>query len=244
MEIRLLKLTLMYLIFSTDATAQFVGFGVTPGGNAAQFINSEQSLPNNPSLPADQGNKLGGNGGIKLEWMLFHKEWLKLSPEFYILQKGSKEYYSSVQQFSQSVVNRRIDLDYVGVMVPLKFEIKGTGTIFSPTPYGVTSDEVEYTVLYFQANFFGDLNIGARTSSGDQVTFDNFTDKIDSGFSAQVGLALNLNTFIQFGYNRGVKNVKFMTQNNTTQSTNAAYLINNRNFTISMVFTIPTSSSY
>lgn len=206
--------------------AQFSGFGLAAGGTGSTFANTQQSLIGTPNQTADQSNKFGGNGGIKLEWNLFGQDWIKLSPELYFQQKGSKEYYSDVQSLTNGLTDRSITLDYGGLLVPLKLDVPGVPV--AGGDYG--------TLLYGQFNLYSDYSFTARTSDGNTVDFQNNRNRVDMGYSAYAGIAVAQGVFLQFGYHRGLKNIKFYTENSDTSQKNSSYLINNRNFSLSVVY--------
>jgi hypothetical protein len=214
------KLILICFILANaqNIFSQFSGFGISGGGNSAKFL--EQPMISGANQDHyDQKNKLGVNAGIKLEWKLFGSESIKLSPEIYFMQKGSSEYLSKAQLINY-VTERKIDLSYVGLCLPLKIELNG-----------------EYqTDAYIQINGYADYNVNAETSDDDTIIFDNPFAKVDAGISANLAFAVGQGVYLQAGYHKGLKSIEFLTQDSNTQTPNINYLVQNQNFSLAIVY--------
>lgn len=215
------------LFCSNISFGQFSGFGFNAGGNGSTFVEEPQNNVNSN----EQQNKIGGNVGIKLEWKLFQKDWLKLSPELYFIQKGSKEYLSK-QGLIQAVNEKKLNLDYSGICVPLKIDFNGKRNIL--TPQGYIRDN--FTWGYLQANFYADYTFGASSTLDEIVRFNSKVNRIDYGFVLNGAISIANGVYLQVGYHRGVKNIEFLTKNEQVPNSDTNYIVQNKNFTVAIAY--------
>lgn len=221
-------LFIYFSFFVSISFGQFSGIGANVGGNASEFVEEEAV----GMTPNEQKNKYGANAGIKFEWNLFQKEWLKLSPELYFIQKGSKEFYSK-QSLIQAITDKSLNLDYSGICLPLKFEFNGNRSVYHPS-YGYRDET--FTWGYFQANLYGDYTFSGATSIGETIEFENTVGRIDYGFSVNAGIAVANGVFVQVGYQRGLKNINFLTVDVQNNTGSINYLVQNKNFTVAIAY--------
>lgn len=212
-----ISMALGFLLFTLNGTAQFAGFGVGGGGTASTFKYGNQVRVVEEFESED---KVGGTGGIKFDFNL-GTEYLKLTPEFFLIQNGSTEYYSSIQD----VINRNVKLDYIGFYLPLTFYI--------PLDNGQGITEEAYHGILINASGFIDYVINAEIDNGLEqntaITFREDANKVDFGFSINAGFVFN-GIFLKFGYDHGLKNIEFQDALGDLEDEN--YLINNRGFTL------------
>jgi len=185
--------------------------GVRFGGNAAGFDHSQQAM----NLNTESDPKIGMTGGIKMDFDLAG-DWLSASPELFFIQNGSKEYLALDQLTN---INNIINMDYVGMMLPLRINIG--------------EDKLNGLALF--GSFFADYTINATANETNgfaekELAFNGMLDKIDFGYA--LGIEFVTNGFmIQVGYNKGLKNIQFyVPQANNDQT----YLVNNKGLTLAV----------
>jgi hypothetical protein len=191
--------------------------GISGGATAANFDYGENI--GNPDYANEE--KIGFNGGIKLNVELGKQKLFYITPELFINQNGTKdEYYTSFSTLVDSLAQNRVSLDYVGLYLPFKINLqskKGAG-------------------VYFMGSGYADYAIAARLNSnvaeGEKVEFESEKDKIDFGYRLCIGLMFEESVGLEIGYNKGIKNIEFSTQ---VTNSNTKYLINNRGLTISLI---------
>jgi hypothetical protein len=227
---RALLLVLVSLSLSHQAISQFAGFGLSGGGSFAEMEHSDQ-VPTSVSN-YQQDVKAGGTGGIKLDFDL-GTEYIKLTPEVFIIQNGSKEFYSDFNILQQDVL-RRVNLDYVGLLLPINFYLPLNPMIAQHNYHGFMISARFYTDYTINGRFSGD-------SQGEEIEFKKSSDKIDFGFSVDGGFIVQ-NVALKFGYNWGIKDIEFNSNLDTSTNGNETYLINNKGFTITIGFMIKTSN--
>lgn len=204
-----------YILCSVPTFGQS-GFGLNAGGSFSNFNYGEQvsSVDN-----FDNKNKEGLTGGLKLDFDLGDNEVLKISPELFIIQNGSNEYFTN--QNIADLITRRVSLDYIGLYLPF--------TIYVPTEEG--SDE--YNGVMLKARLFSDFVINGEIKDGSNgtsdISFQNTLDKFDFGYSVEGGFLLQ-GFSIMVGYNWGLKNIEFNDSLGGTNSNN--YLLNNKGLTL------------
>ena len=98
---RILIIGLSFLITGMTS-AQLSGFGVGLGASATTFEGESMTSQNTNNGDGLTDNKIGGTGGIRFDFDL-KNEVVKLSPEVFIIQNGSKEYYNSLNQFQDEL---------------------------------------------------------------------------------------------------------------------------------------------
>lgn len=223
-----LSFFLTAILFCQMGQAQLSGFGIGAGGTASTFnygnqINSSSGIDN-----FDNGDKVGGTGGIQFDFDLA-SEFVKLSPELFIIQNGSREFYNDFTQFQGDLVERSINLDYVGFYLPVKF--------YAPIDNGYNiTDQVFHGLIAEISGFFDYAMNGSilgNNSIDEKVSFAKDVDRFDVGFSLSAGIIMN-GFFLKFGYQKGIKNIEFSNAAGGTDDQN--YLINNRGFTLSIGF--------
>lgn len=209
------------LFFPAGLQAQLSGIGIGGGGSFSTFDYGGQV---NSINEFDSKNKGGGTGGIRLDFDL-GSDLLKLSPEFFIVQNGAKEYYTDFKMLQNELINREVALDYVGIYLPLTFYI--------PIDDGFDITEGRYNGMLIQARLFGDYAIHTQINNEllgvSNVEFRSNEDKIDFGYAFEAGFVAQGMKF-SFGYNWGIKNIEFYNALGDVDS--GKYLINNKGFTI------------
>ena len=220
-----LTLALAFLLCCQVASAQLSGFGIGAGGTASSF-NYGNQVNSSPGIQNFNDNeKVGGTGGIQFDFDIA-SEFVKLSPELFIIQNGSREFYNDFQQFQGDLIERSINLDYVGFYLPLK--------LYAPIDNGVDG---YFNGLIAEVSGFFDYAINGtilgNNGIDEKVSFAREADRFDLGFSLSGGIIMN-GFFLKFGYQKGIKNIEFFNAIGDTDDQN--YLINNRGFTLSIGF--------
>lgn len=226
---------LQFVIFTfllcchSSTFAQLKGIGVNGGGTSSSFEYGNQVKKIDGF---DNNDQQGGTGGLKLDFYLGDSDLFSFSPEIFIVQNGSDEYYQDFARLQNELIKREVELDYVGLYLPFMMYIP----IDEQFPNGEYATDYTYHGIILQAKFFADYVVGgeisekglnSKTNLGRQeVNFDSTSDKIDFGFSGEAGFAY-LGWTIIFGYNWGVKNIEF---NNALgySGSSADYLINSK----------------
>jgi len=215
-----MKLSLIFLLTLVPilAIGQLTGIGPSVGGAFSTFNYGSQV---NTVDDFDYSDRSGGTGGIRFDFDLGTKI-AKLSPEIFIIQNGSKEYYRDGSIITD-LINRKVSLNYVGLYLPL--------TIYVP----LGDDEKAYNGLFLRGKGFTDFAINGKieqdNSKPSDVNFKEPSDRFDFGYSVEGGFVLNGFAFM-FGYNWGLKNIKFA--NALGDINNANYLINNKGVTLTI----------
>ncbi len=216
-------LILLTLFFPFLLSAQFAGIGVGAGGASSAFDYGEQVDAINEF---DSQRKLGGTGGIKFDFNL-GSENFKLTPEIFIIQNGSREFYTEFNALQNDIINRRVQLDYLGLYMPLN--------IYIPIDDGNGVTDYTYHGIIFNASGFIDYVINAAIDSDGfektEVAFRSNADKIDFGFSFNFGFVFN-GMFMKFGYDQGIRNIEFYNALGDVDDEN--YLVNNNGFTLTV----------
>lgn len=201
--------------------SQFSGLGVSGGASLSSFDYGSTQM--NSFQPEDGQTKGGGTGGIRFDFDL-GTDLFKLSPEFFIVQNGSKEYYHDFS-FAQDLLSRQVNLDYVGLYLPL--------TLYIEMDDGYASDEEYFNGMLIQGRLFADYAINAevndKTLGPRPVEFESDFDKLDFGYSFEAGFVFQ-GFKLMMGYNWGVKNIEFSSSIGGASEEN--YLVNNKGFTI------------
>lgn len=198
------------------AFGQLSGIGLNAGGSASTFDYENQTTNNNGFNSEAQ---VGGTGGVRLDFDL-NSDYVKVSPEFFIVQNGSKEYYQNFNSLSNSIIENRVSLNYVGLYLPITFYI----------PLG--DDYDNYNGILIQGRLFGDYAISGEIENSKDITevqFKKPSDQFDYGYSIEGGFVSN-GIKISIGYNWGIKNIEFSNTLATLNSGN--YLVNNRGLTL------------
>lgn len=199
------------------AFCQLSGVGLNVGGAASTFEYGNQV--NNVS-EFDNGTHAGGTGGVRLDFDL-NNDYVKVSPEFFIVQNGSKEYYQTFNAVSNDLVTNKVSLNYVGLYLPITFYL----------PLG--DDDYSYNGILLQGRLFGDYAISGEIDNSktgrSEVRFEKPMDKFDYGYSIEGGFVSN-GIKISIGYNWGIKNIEFSNALGNVSADN--YLINNRGLTL------------
>lgn len=209
------------LLYYSQLSGQFTGLGINGGGNIASFDyqNGTQGLSD-----FENSSKLGGAAGIKLDFNL-SSENLKFTPEIFINQNGSKEFYTDLSLFQNDVISRTVSLDYIGAYLPLN--------LYIPLDDGTGITDYYYNGLFASASIYFDYVIGSDLSSDfhskSKLEFRNSSDKMDFGVALMAGF-LYENMLIQFGYDHGIKNIEFADESGG--QSNSLVLVNNRGFTL------------
>lgn len=216
---RVLKtIIFLHLFFNHyPAFSQLSGIGVGGGGAFSNFKYGEQVSSVDQF---DNSPKGGGTGGIRFDFNL-KSDYLKLSPEFFVVQNGAKEYYNDFTTLQNDLISRKVSLDYLGLYLPLTF-------------YLPLNDNIEtYNGLLVQGRVFGDYVVNGQirddSMGSEDVKFKKKSDKFDYGYSFEAGFVMN-GLKLMFGYNWGLKNIEFTNAIGDINSNN--YLVNNKGFTI------------
>lgn len=212
------------LFLPLTTIAQLSGFGMNAGGS---FSNFEYGNQVNSLNDFDTNTKQGFTGGLNFHYELGNENTL-FSPELFIIQNGSNEYYTDLLDFRNAVISRSISLDYVGIALPL--------SIFLPMdnpddPYGD-----QYNGFMMQGKLYGDYAVSANIENAlvsEPIEFQNSTDRIDLGYILEAGLVYQ-GFQILFGYNKGLKNIEFQEAAGSVNSDD--FLINNKGFTVQIGF--------
>ncbi len=198
------------------AAAQLSSVVPTLGPSVANF----KDQPGSASSSGDKDPNVGFAGGIRLD-LDMSTPFLKVSPELFFQQKGSKhQYLTSASQ----LLERSINLDYLGMFLPI--------TIFIPT-----GEDDESVGIVMQGKFFADYALSGtlKDSSGeDDIQFTGNGDRFDLGYGVEFGFRFlageDVPLQLSFGYNWGLKNIEFAGDLQASQE----YLVNNRGFTLSI----------
>lgn len=211
------KLFIMFLFVPISAFSQLTGVGVNTGGSFSTFEYGEQV--NNVSQ-FDNGTQGGGTGGLRFDFDL-NSEFIKLSPEFFFVQNGSKEYYVDVNILLNDVIKNTVSLNYIGLYVPITFYLP------------LADDGDNYNGILIQGRLFADYAISGEVKNSAlgsmDIEFDKGTDKLDFGYSIEGGFVSN-GLKLSLGYNWGVKNIEFTNAIGGLNSED--YLINNKGLTL------------
>ena len=215
--IQFVILIVLLHVCPTKVIGQLSGVGVGAGGSFSSFEYGDQI---NSVNDFDDTNKGGGTGGIRFDFDLAG-ESLKLSPEFFVVQNGSKEYYKDIQRVQRDLINRKVSLDYLGLYLPL--------TLYIP----MDDSDKAYNGMLIQGRGFIDYVVNGQIEDSklgvSDVKFKSDKDKIDYGYSLEAGFIFQ-GMKLMIGYNWGIKNIEFSNALGDVNSDN--YLINNKGFTI------------
>lgn len=197
--------------FLADAQA-LSGIGASGGASFTNFEDLEEYA----SSDAENKDKLGGTAGIRLD---FGNGPIKLSPEFFFIQNGAKEYTKS----SGAFLKNGISLNYGGMYLPLTIYINMGG------------DGENFNGIMLQGKGFADYAFGGtvndKNGKSGTVRFQQNKDRIDWGWGLEGGFIIK-GVSLMLGYNYGLKNIEFSTD--LQSGSGDDYLINNRGFTISV----------
>lgn len=214
--------SLCSMFFVSSLVAQLVS--ITPKGGGSYTNFNTLSEPTYEDY--ESGGKIGGAAGLQFDIQIFNNESTRFSPELFFIQNGSKEaFYTQFGSFANDLVNRRVNLDYIGLQLPFEME---------------SLDEMG-NGAFFNASFFADFAVNGRTikDNGDAIPieFSSEFDKLDLGLSLNLGFVQNYYS-IQLGYNYGLKDIEFADE--ISLSEGGTYLINNKGFTLQIAYIIPT----
>lgn len=238
-----MKLFFCTLLLSMAAVvnAQFLSLsGIAPsgGGGLSSFDYGKQidSVDN-----FGESSSPGLAGGLRFDFDILQVEQLKFSPEVFINQQGNNEFYTDVNVLAEDLIKRTVNLDYIGVYVPLTFYLP-----MGHSQYGDVS-EFTYNGIIAQALFYADYVVNANfnerapgLSSSEAIVFNKPGDKLDYGYSFKVGI-INMGWQFMFGYSAGIKNIRF---DNSLgfQANEEDYLVNNNGFTLTAGRVIKTNT--
>ncbi len=217
-----MKLSLILLLHLSPllAIGQMTGIGPSAGGAFSTFNYGNQVNNVNDFDYSDRG---GGTGGIRFDFDLGTKI-AKLSPEIFIIQNGSREYYRDASILTD-LIDRKVSLNYIGLYLPL--------TIYVP----LGDDEKAYNGLFLRGKGFADFAINGKVEQYNtkpaDVNFKEPSDRFDFGYGVEGGFVLNGFAFM-FGYNWGLKNIRFANALGGVDSSN--YLINNKGATLTISY--------
>ncbi len=215
---------ILFFLFPLSLMCQLSGFGLSGGGTASTFQYGDQVQSVDQF---DSGSTLGGTGGIQFDFDL-GSEMMKFSPEIFIIQNGSEEYFTRQELTNTLIVDRNVQLDYVGLYLPLNF--------YLPIDDGSDITEYAYNGLNIHLSTFIDYAISGdiRQDDGSEmpINFENELDRIDFGVAATAGFIAGGFSFT-FGYNYGLKNIEF-NEAVGAGTTDGEFLINNRGFTLAI----------
>ncbi len=233
--------TVLFISFYFIGFAQLKGIGVNGGGSSSSFEHGNQVKQINNF---DTDSQQGGTGGIKLDFYLGESDVFSFSPEIFLVENGSDEYYKDLSILQNDLIKRNVSLNYIGLYLPVAMYV-AIDEVFSNGEY-VT--DYNYHGIIVQGKLFADYVIGGEisergTNTGTrlgtkEVNFEKPADKFDFGFSVEAGLAYMGWTII-FGYNWGVKNIKFENALGYSRSS-TDYLVNNKGLTLQMGYLLYT----
>lgn len=213
---RLSLLCLALLYYALPATGQMEAFSMHAGGALANIDNGLQ--PTGPYNAPDNKNKVGLTGGIKFDFPLGKSEVAKISPELFIIQNGSREYYNDLTVLQQDLFNQ-VSLDYVGIYLPITL---------------ATKDVFDMGGVYVQGRIFADYAFGGQFANdlegSSKIEFVDPLDRADFGFSFSFGIVTQTGLGFMLGYNWGIKDIEFEGDLPNVGTEN--YLINTKGFTL------------
>ena len=221
--IRKIASLLIFLLVTIVAFSQLSGVGIGGGGSFSTFNYGDQ-ISEVDMFGND--NKGGGTGGIRFDFDL-GSEYMKLSPELFIVQNGAKEFYRDFQFLQEDLINRKVSLDYIGLYLPF--------TLYLPIENGSGITDAFYNGVLVQARLFADYAINAKIEDDflglNEIEFNGKSGRFDYGYSLEAGLVFQGMKFM-IGYNWGIKNIEFNNVLGDADSEN--YLLNNKGLTIQL----------
>jgi hypothetical protein len=223
MKVLTMSLASLFCFVPFAANCQFSGFGLSGGGSFSNVEHTTQ-VTNSNINEFNPNTRTGGTGGIRFDFNIDYDGITKFSPEIFIVQNGSKEFYRDFRVLNNDLINRKISLDYLGIYLPL--------TLYLP----INDSNDAYNGIFMQGKLFGDYAVNGTTNDSflgqEKIAFNNGFDRVDVGYSFEAGFISNGLTFL-IGYNKGVKNIEFA---NSIGAENQTFQINNKGLTIAIGF--------
>ena len=178
----------------------------------------------------DGENKGGFTGGIKVNVPTNGFGW-HIAPELFFIQNGSKEFYNDIQVVVNDLISRKVSLDYVGVYIPMKYNLLGENISDDATGIllGVS--------LYAEYVVGGVIDDDAKGLS--KINFVSGSDKLDFGGSAALEFIFPVPANTQsgiipfslgIGYDYGVNNINFFSE--LPNNADERYIVNNQGLNI------------
>ncbi len=217
------------LCFQYQVNAQLSGIGIGAGGNVSSFEYGDQT---NQITSFDNKDKLGGTAGIRFDFDL-GSQAAKFSPEIFLIQNGSREFFSSLN--IQDLVERKVSLDYIGLYLPLTLyvELDQSGGTYRGG-YGYPQNAANFDSfngILISARGFFDYVLNGQViddfNKNSEIQFNKAIDKLDYGYSFSAGFVLQ-GAYLLFGYDKGIKNIVFEDALGSSQDQN--YLLQNKGF--------------
>jgi hypothetical protein len=191
-------LIITFLLCSGFANGQFrlKGLGAGLGGNRSEFEHTTTDIK-----PEKTDPRLGFNTGIEIDFGIA-QDWLEFNPSFYFIQNGTKDYYSNLSQFIDSLAENRVRFDYIGLALPLTAYI-GFGEEKHYNYNGISINGSFYVDYAFKASSESELG------STDEVEFNSGSDQFDYGLDASFDMFFGGGIQIRVGYRYGIQNIEF-----------------------------------
>ena len=186
------------------------GLRLTSFNGSTPRVNQLSTLIDDDRLGGDFFSKLHINLGTNM---------IRFSPELFFVQNGEQETYQNISNVGQSLVERKIRLNYAGINLPL--------SIFIPFAKGAVDSGIEL----FGSGFADYALDGTFTDGGGAEQPLDFgaalSNKIDWGFSAGAGIMFD-GFVIRSGFDRGLNEINFITAANAGGTTQ--YNVKNSGF--------------
>lgn len=172
----------------------------------------------------EDDTKLGLSGGIQFQFNPFNSQTVVIAPELFFLQGGNKEYLT-LDGLGQSIIDRKVNLDYAGVYVPMEIRLideTSSGLILAVGGFADYAVKGEFSDRF------------DAESTNAPIQFETIFDRLDLGYS--IGLSFLSNGYsLKLAYVRGITGIEFYDNINTPDQT---YLVENKGFTLSLGFNL------
>lgn len=201
------------------------------GGTSSSFDYNNDFEMNQAVQSFDGENKGGFTGGIKVNIPTNDLGW-HIAPELFFIQNGSKEFYNDIQNVVNDLISRKVSLDYVGIYLPMKYNLLGQ----------VISDDRDASGILIGVSLYAEYVVGGiidddNGKSLSKINFVNGSDKLDFGGSAALEFIFPVPTntgYIPFsvgiGYDYGVNNINFFSE--LPNNADERYIVNNQGLNI------------
>jgi len=219
---------IIYLLFTSLISIDIIGqtyVGSVSGGASISTFDYGSQV--NGLSDFDNSRKAGINAGLNIS-VDTGSDVVTFMPGLFFQQNGSKEFYTDFNQaINDFSVNRSVNLDYVGMVFPLEFQLINedyTGFMASVSGF------VDYAVSG---------SIDDDFSSSSEIEFNSVGDRIDAGFQLNFSYVFAPGVALQIGYSKGIKNIEFAeAAGYSTTDSEGDYLINNNGLTLKFLYLV------
>ncbi len=190
-------ITLSILLGSTPfLSAQYRGVSILGGANKDTRKNPYEK--NTSPNKEEQNGNFGAEAGMRFDFDI--AEMTQFSPELIVVTKNSKQTIKNANSLVSNILERNINLNYVGLNLPIKYNT-------------VENSRNDANGFFASGKIFIDYLLGANfrdnnSSESVSFTFDNLKDNMDFGLTSEVGLVVNNKVFIA-GYSYGLNRINF-----------------------------------